>query len=395
MFTYIEELIIQLTMNNIDYSNMHQRDKTVIFSLSTQLKNSIALTQKQADLIIKILDNNIDMFPPHLCVKDMINQPKFRFSFRVVDQSKSIKMVEGTSKKIISIKFPYDRKKSVELYSIEGVKFEYDKESKSYKTPYKHSSLYNLMSSDLVNRENFVIDDELKSTYESIKNIKDNDENFLPLIDFDNGIVLRNCHRKIEEYFNENKKDSLISNVFLANSLGLTKSKKVIENIKSMNLEKRLQKILLQYSKKVQISSKVFDFSNMADLICKIDHWPIMIILIDDEHSNTNLENWHTCLENVGIHNEQISVLFRSSHNPSFNQYISSMKLNNIVSDSTKVVFIKNKIPKILYKIGFYPKIIISTSSFYAHFSAQKTIESHPCVLYYTNQTAEIGINFE
>ena len=61
---------------------------------------------------------------------------------------------------------------------------------------------------------------------------------------------------------------------------------------------------------------------------------------------------------------------------------------SNLVDDNTKVVFVKQKMPKILYKIAFTPRIIISSSTFYAHYTGQKMVDSHPLVLYYTEKQA-------
>jgi hypothetical protein len=72
------------------------------------------------------------------------------------------------------------------------------------------------------------------------------------------------------------------------------------------------------------------------------------------------------------------------------NTFIRSKNLNNLVDETTKVVFIKQKVSKVLLKINFKPKVILGTSRYYAHFSAQKMVDSHPVVLYYTDQVSSL-----
>ena len=76
-----------------------------------------------------------------------------------------------------------------------------------------------------------------------------------------------------------------------------------------------------------------------------------------------------------------MSILYRSKLNVELNSYIKENCLNNLVDNDTKIVFIKHKIPKILYKLNFKPKMILNNLAYNAHFSIQKLLEQHRFVL--------------
>ena len=176
--------------------------------------------------------------------------------------------------------------------------------------------------------------------------------------------------------------------VFLGKTLGLTPSKKLIEKLNSTDFNQKFSNILLDKGSRFSTSDKSeFNKNSLIDFLMSVDHWPIMFILDGDQKLHNDLNEWHSMLNGAGIENNEISVLSRSTDNQLFNSYIKDHQLNNLVDNKTKVVFIKNKIPKLLYKIDFKPKIVISMSTFYVHFSTQKMLDSHPFIMFYTDQS--------
>jgi hypothetical protein len=118
-------------------------------------------------------------------------------------------------------------------------------------------------------------------------------------------------------------------------------------------------------------------------LLKEINAYPVLVLADDDEIKFTA---WVAAFIQYGVKQSEMSVLFRSDKNVVFNDYIKNQHLNNLVDSSTKVVFIKNKMPKILYKLEFKPKIVISNSTFYVHYTSQKMVDSHSAVMYYTEK---------
>lgn len=384
----IEDLIIKIAeIFKSDTYIFSPRDKTVIFSLATQFKKNLALTQKQAELIMRILENSKSRLSSISEAEKLIENPVFKYKFRTVDNSKTIKVVTKDSEDFIAIRFPFNKKLSNTLSNMIG-KAGYSKEHKAFLFNFNEHSLVNLLDNADVQDYQFNISQELQDLYYKIKDITDNRENYIPIIDYDNAIVLRNTNKLLDDYFNKHKTENLLSDLFLAKTLGITPSKKIINIINSINLdEKNLNLLLNKHSEKnykFKFNKPTYPESTIKQFIDQVNQWPIMIILTDDDRVNASLQYWHDALNNIGVKNSKISVLFRSTDNTKFNEYIKNNHLNNIVDDETKVVFIRHKVPKILYKINFKPKMIISSSTFYAHFSAQKLIDTHPCVIYIT-----------
>jgi hypothetical protein len=395
MITNIEDLIIYIHKNQniFDFSNVSSKDKAVLFSLVSQLSRNLNFTENQANLILRILKDNHKIFETVENFDNLINNPIFKNVFRIIDKSRTISSFNINNRKVISIKFPFDRKTLQYINSICNARVDYHKETKSYITDLTNRNLIKILSNDDLPSYGFTISNELKELHQKILEIENNEDNYLPLIDYDDGYVLKNCHRSLETYFFSNKTENFLSNVLLARSLGLKKGKNIVDKLLSKEVDPRISKIFLKDSNKLYLSNRDYDNSVIASIIRTVDQWPVLIIITDDEEIDKTLENWHSCLENFEIKNHEISVLFRSNNNKSINEYISLQKLNNLVDEKTKVVFIKHKIPKILYKINFLPKIIISSSTFYAHFTTQKLINSHPLVLFHTDQTKALNLS--
>jgi hypothetical protein len=393
MLTTVEDLIIYICRNGKVYTdNLNPKDKAVFFSISSQLERKVALTAGQSNLMLRLLENNKTSFLNIEGYTELLDSPKFKYSFRVVDTSKIIRVFQSNNQQFIGINFPYDKKMLKTITNLELGKVPYNKEKKLYEYPLNEKTVFAILDNEEVQQYGFSIDQNLIDLYKKIKNIAESREEYIPLLDYDNGLILRNTNKITSNYFNENRKNNLFSDIFLAKTMGISPSKRLIEKIKSMNLEPDVMDFLLKTKKNLVISKNNADsLSRVFKHIVLIDQWPIVVILPDFESVDKTLEQWHRGLLDWGIKNTDISVLFRSQKNKIFNEYIASNQLNNFVSESTKIVFIKHKIPKILYNINFKPKIVITTSKYHAHYSTQKLVDSHPCMLYYTDQISEVS----
>lgn len=391
MIRNIEELIIFIQNNQkqFDFTNMSSGDKSILFSLASQIRKNLSFTEKQANLLLRILTEHKNIFNEIENFSYLIEFPVYKDRFRIIDRIKTITVLEIDNQKYIAIRFPFDKKINHILQNTSVMKQTYNSQSKSYVSPLNKNNLISLLGNEELMSCGFQVSSQLTELYEKVKLISENGDEYLPLIDYDGTYILKNCSRSTEEYFNTNKTGNFVSDMFLAKSIGLKKSKNVIDKLKSPEIDKRLSKILLKKSNKFYLNNKDYDNSTVVSIIHQLDQFPVLIVLIDDENVDKNLENWHICFENFGIKNQEISVLFRSINNKSLNEYINLQKLNNLVGEETKVVFIKHKMPKILYKTNFSPKIVLSSSTFYAHFTTQKLLNSHPFVLFYTDQVKE------
>jgi hypothetical protein len=389
MISNIEDLVTYICTKQQDKSVLllDQRDKTFLFSLSAQFKKSLALTANQAKLLMKILEEKKDQIVEVDWHRHLIENPVFKYPFRTIDQSKTISLIKYKNEQCISIKFPFDRKMNETLHKITIGRYGYVKELKSYVYAFSIDNLFNILKDDNVRQYGFTIHESLTNFYEKINKIRENPESHKPLLEYEDRIVIKNSNRFLKKYFDENQNGDMLHDLFLGKTLGLTPSKKLIESLNSMNLDQKSLDILLGKNCRFVTSNRSeFNKSALTCFLKSVEQWPVLFILEDDQMLYNSLNEWHQSLNNIGIDNNKMSVLSRSVDDQQFNSYIKDHRLNNLVDEKTKVVFIKNKIPKVLYKIDFKPKIVVSMSTFYVHFSTQKLLDSHPFIIFYTDQ---------
>ena len=257
----------------------------------------------------------------------------------------------------------------------------YSVEHRAHCYKLNEESIRSIMS--IFREKGFIIDPEILLWYEEINNIIQHPIEYVPSATIEDGqIKLVNCNKQAEEYFNNHKTGRKAEDLFLAKTMNLFFPGNLIEDIINNVTTCSMSKNLLAHSSH-NVSVTDYSKEDTAAMINNLRSYPVLMLI--DEKENI-LEDWVDAFNAAGINNSKMSVLFRSDKDIAFNDYVKNNGLNNLVDDDTKVVFVKQKMPKILYKIEFTPKIIISSSTFYAHFTGQKMVDSHPLVLYYTEK---------
>lgn len=385
--TSLEDLIIDVCnpINGFDKELLAPRDRSILYSMASQLKKSIALTENQASLAVKIIRDNNHIYKTIEGLDSFLNNPKYKNPFRIVDWGRKIFL---HSNETIGIKFPFNASFIKLLEKIPSRKI-FDTSTKSHTYKLTEDNIYRIV--ELFSSQEFDIDPIIYSWYQEIVKIRNHLEEFIPTADIvDNQIEILNCNRIAETYFNENKTDNLISNAILCKKMGLNFTKSFKDYVSALDINPYIKKILFhdKYHSFVR-KSEMFNNKSIAELIKEINNYPILFFMSETPEFSEDFENLIANLNAVGIENKDMSVLFRSDYNNKFNQFIKDNDLNNFYNEDTKIVFLKYKIPKFLYKLSFNPSMIISNSLLYVHYTAQKMIESHPLVLYYTEESGK------
>jgi hypothetical protein len=379
----IEDLILYIydPMNGFDRKGLPPRDRSILFSMASQLKKPLALTHRQAELSLKIITENKPLYERIETLDRLLEFPIYKYPFRVIDISRRIFLL---NKETIAIKFPFDNSINKILDKIPGRKI-YNINERCHTFKLNESNLSVIINS--FKEHHFDIELKLLNWYNEIMDIRSHPENYIPSIDIINNddIKLLNCNRNIEEYFLANKGNTLSENLFLSKTMGLHQVNSVHTIIDTLDISSLSKKILLTDKNKAVVSA--YTVPDITEALTDLNAFPILIFVEDTDKLIDEFNHWISALNNNNIDNSNISVLFRSDKNVEFNQIIKNNKLNNHVDQDIKVVFVKHKIPKILYKINFVPKLIISSNIYYVHYSSQKLVDSHPIILYYTEQT--------
>jgi hypothetical protein len=382
--TTIEDLVIYVcqTPQLFDPKELHPRDRSILYSMAAQLKRNLPFTSKQADLVIKIMRDNQHLYSNIDNLNLLLETPVYKYAFRVIDTTRKIFLDEEHQE--IRVKFPFDKKINKALEKVRG-RHSYNIASKCHVYKLQENNILELI--DSLKDFKFEIDKKLLTWYNEIKKISNDPENYIPTADIVNGnIVLKNSNNSLIEYFNENRKGNIVADAYLAKFMGVMVANSLALNDSMLEQSNQLtRKIIFNKHNKFVISAdSLFDKFNIAEFIKESMSFPILIFMNETDNLITQFKQWVTELNKNNIENQHISVLFRSNTHHDFNNFIKDNNLNNLIDQNTKVVFVKNKVPKILYKLNFKPKLIITSSSFYVHYTGHKMIENHPLVIYYT-----------
>lgn len=388
MLTTIEDLILHIydRMNGYDRKALPARDRSILFSMGAQLKKPLALTERQAVLAIKILAENRNLYDKIENFNQLLEAPLYKYPFRSIDTSRKIFVLEKVKIQnttlgypAIAIRFPFDHNLNKLLDKIPGRK-NYCIEHRAHCYKLNEENIRNIMT--LFKEKDFIVDSEILEWYDEINKITRTPTEYVPSVIVESfQVKLVNCNKQIEEYFDKHKTGQIIEDLFLAKTMNLFFPSKLLEELVDITGYEMSKKLLSQGSYSVSITD--YSKADITTMTSNLNAFPVLMLIDEKE---MELKNWVTAFNTAGVENSNMSVLFRADKSVTFNEYIKNAKLNNLIDDKTKVVFVKQKIPKILYKINFTPKLVISSSTFYAHYTGQKLVDSHPAVLYYTEK---------
>lgn len=374
MIRYIEDLVLFVCdpVNNFDKNLLPLRDMNILYSINSQIKKYMALTENQAKLVTKIFNENINLYNSISNINDILNNQLYKMQFRKLEFCKKIYIskLDGNNYKIVVEFKPYN----IKINSLLKNNF-----SNSFYRDGKYRYILSCNEKNIVSVMNifknfgFETDKIINELYSKIKNIQDNCDNYIPIANILNEeIYIKNCSKSVTKYFNDNKSDNFIENCRLLKSLNIKLGNDIIDKIVNLSISQSTKDFFNSKPSK-RIESNI-------DIINETNSYPVLVIMRDDEELDL-LHRYVNYFFECGIDNKNISVLYRSKENSDVNTYIKEKSLNNFVDSETKVVFIKHKIPKILYKLEFKPKMILNALEFNAHFSIQKLLEQHPFVL--------------
>lgn len=381
MLTTIEDLILHIydPMNGFDRKALPARDRSILFSIASQLKKPLSLTEKQANLAVKIINENKHLYDKIENLNQLLEAPLYKYTFRSIDSSRKIFILNGNT---IAVKFPFDHTLNKLLDKIPGRK-QYNVEHRCHVYKLNEHNISTIIQ--IFQPYNFIVDEQILDWYKQIIDIQYSPEDYVPSVAIDSKVFLKNSNRSMSEYFDTNKTGIIAEDIFLAKTMKIFFNNETKESIQNLNISEISKRLLLHDSNRLGVTK--YNKQDICMMLQELNTYPILVLVDDDEKE---FIAWVTSFIQYGVKQSEISVLFRSDKNTLFNDYIKDQKLNNLVDKNTKIVFIRNKMPKILYKINFVPKVVISNNTFYVHYTSQKMVDSHPLVLYY-NEKQHIG----
>ena len=398
----------------------HPKDKETIKSLA---EAQYAWTEKQAKLALVLLKRYVTKFQAHgIDIKYLVDNPQYDEEFRVINFEKSIEKYtdeDGVVK--IEIRFPYN-KKIIQLvrtlkdrrdlpinYAI------YDGEKKIW--TFTHSDVTAYYLTLIAARYDFkFIDDSLLNDYDEIK--KEVVGYKKPSANVIGGeVVLSNAPESMQEYWNTNVKQlPLIQQVDSLKNFGISAKGIRVEAETMLG-----RAIAHNDSDKLWIDNKLYNRDEVVQGLQELGAFPLIMPVTGDITTRDEVEdfwNWLNAFKRAGIDimtqcswgfdakepvyqkdlkddwhkNDRVAVVSNQITQDMFQNIYELNQMSKqfkFINDETKIIFVRNRIPRALIKSKIKPKasLVALGGGYYTAGTdnLKRMLENLPKKLYYSD----------
>lgn len=385
----VESLIHALA--RVGQNSIKSYDFKIIESISNQIYyNQEGMTEKQANLCLKILKKNINILNTTFLtdVLPFINSPVYKYPLRVVNNHYKISLIEENSNyQKIKLEFPFNELivKQIKSQKDKIYNYQWDPTEKSWYLSMETASLQ--LCYHFVQQYNFEYDPAFEIYFDQIRDITNNLENIVPMVDYIDGkYKIKNAFRGIPEFASDN----LIDSLFTARKYGVYTWSDTVEDHLNKLSTCSLTVNFLKHNdhKEFVVDSSSFSKKSIENLI---KHLLPGIFFIPAGSELATLQNSLDLLQSAGIDNSEITTLFRlpNETNSTFNKFIKENGLNSPLSRNTKAVFISTKIPKTIFQTDLKFNTAIMYNRYYAHYTTKDFLRNFQNILEIVDKKAE------
>ena len=372
---YIEDIFLKffdtMSTNRIF---MQPNDRSAAVSFYTNLNSNVQLTENQAKYILRILTKYRNTCQPYYDFIVHLEQPLWKNSFRIIDQSKKV-WIEQEGKEIwMCFKFPFQLKEEFdrEIISQHGwasQSSQWDRERKIRKLKFYD---YNSMTVfDFCKEKDFEIDESFMEALSNVEEIWQNQKfHQRRSVIENNQVFLRNAPEDALDYFNDHKSNKVFSDLVLAKNMGYIYDEKpnnIFEKIASNKGNRFFSRDIEQF---LELSYGV--------------EGKILLILERSESTEDWIRHLAFEIEKLGYDKTDFRVCFRSSNkeNPDFNKWVNQSGFGGKIQDAKFLIF-QQKPAKWLFK-DVNDVIIVATNELLPgmNSTARAMFNNHPCVVF-------------
>ena len=396
----------------------HPKDQETVRSLA---ESQYVWTEKQARLALVILKRYLTKFQAHgMDIKSLLDKPQYEDEFRVISFDKSIeKFIDDDEQEKIELKFPYN-KKIITLIrllkdkrGLPGGYALYDGEAKKWTFLQSDVTTYYLTL--IAVRYDFkFIDETLLDDYETVKQeIQGYREPTARLVAGE--IVLDNAPGSLHEYWEENLKhksvveqvDSLKNFSIKTNGINVPAKTTVGHKVAHNNYHK------------LWIDSDTFNKHEVVKGLLELNCFPLMMPVsgeIDTAEEVKEFWEWMNVFKANGIdiltecswgfdvkepvylkdadneYNQRQMMLNNNTSREFFENLFELHQMSKqfkFINKKTKVIFVRNRIPRAMIKSKIKPKasLVALGGGYYAAGTdnLKRLLENLPKKLYYSN----------
>jgi len=395
----------------------HYKDFETVKSLA---EAQYAWTEKQARLALVILKRYLTKFQAHgMDIKKLLDNPKYEEEFRVISFDKVIeKYTDDNGVDKIELRFPYNKKVIQLIRCLKDHRnfpagySQYDGEEKKW--TFLHTDVTAYYLTLIAARYDFKFtDDSLLKDYEEIKNnIIGHKQCSAHLIGEE--IILRNAPESLAEYWDNNLKNK--SALIQVDSLkNLNISTQGINVSANTHIGK---KIAHNKYHKLWIDSKTYSKKEVVKGLLELDCFPLVMPVSGDIHMEADVKEfweWMNAFKLYGIdllnqcswgfdvkepifkkdierHSDRTYLLDNTRSQEFFENLYELHQMSKqfkLINHDTKIVFVRNRIPRALIKSKIKPKasLVALGGGYYATGTdnLKRLLENLPKKLYYSD----------
>ena len=395
----------------------HPKDHETVRSLA---ESQYAWTEKQARLALVILKRYLTKFQAHgMDIKPLLDDPKYEDEFRVISFDKVIEKYtddDGVDK--IELRFPYNKKVIQLIRCLKDSRdfpagySQYDGEAKKW--TFLHTDVTAYYLTLIAARYDFKFtDDSLLKDYEKIKYVVVGHRQASARL-IGGEVVLQDAPESLQEYWNENLKDK--------SALAQVDSLKNF-NISTHGIDVKADtevahKIAHNNYHKLWIDSRTFSKNEVVKGLIELDCFPLMMPVSGDIHMEADVKDfweWMNAFKAHGIdllnecswgfdvkepifkkdvdrHNDRTYLLDNQKSQEFFENLYELHQMSKqfkLINEKTKIIFVRNRIPRALIKSKIKPKasLVGLGGGYYASGTdnLKRLLENLPKKLYYND----------
>ena len=386
----VDELLKNIVDNNIQnvFTETNSKDKRVLVSLNKQIKSGYFLTERQGNLLIRILNNyRAILHSKNFFDIALLDTPVWGQKFRVINPSRKISLNDSASKIVLEFNYINDIKQLLYAFlsscqgpvdNLNANKIEIPKNEKNILEVFKYFK-----------SKEFVIDQRIVDLHEKIVKLLDQANDYLNIFSPANEKLLTKVNQEIvpdSEHYLIKLLDRRHRNQY---------------SLTQENLENSLMvKLASRPVTNIFINEEHCSLIEIFDTLLKLDRLPVLLVFNNREVNECQkyLELLKTSLDAVGI--STAGIYFRldnnTENNKNFNTTISQYGYNSLLTDATSIAGIANgTLPKFLLKNKWKAKSVISFTNGFKNNKASVYASDIDLTIYYGTHKPFIGELYE
>ncbi len=380
----------------------HPKDFNTVRSLA---ESQYAWTEKQAKLAVVILKRYLTKFQAHnMDIKELLDNPKYDSPFRVINFQKSIEKFTDTDElQKIEIRFPYDKKIISLIRTLKDKRglpagyASYDGDQKKW--IFLHTDVTTYYLTLIAVRYNLkFIDEALLDDFELIRKEKLLYKRPSAKL-IDQQIQIIHASDNLEQYWRSHySEDSPLIQLDKLKEFGIS-----TDNIKIHAYTEIAKKIAHNNSDKLWIDSKTYSKNEVISGLSELECFPIIMPVSGEIQSREDALDWYEWLQCFEQHKisstKNISFGFDIREpvremlaEDDFQDWFDLSQLSKqfkYIDKDTKIIFVRNRIPRSLIKSKIKPKACL-TAIGGGYYNAgtenlKRLLENLPKKLYYND----------